>query len=106
MGRDKRDTPPGDADVCHDGCTERSSGDTPPAGDDVCHVLPGADGLAAGVAARQRGLATADELLAGGMSRSGISRRVTAGRLTLLYRNVYLVGHPVAPPLAIELGAV
>jgi hypothetical protein len=72
----------------------------------VCRVTPGPDGLAARVAARQRGLATADQLLAAGMSRSGISRRVAAGRLRPVYRGIYLVGHPVAPPLAIELGAV
>ncbi|MEA2445549.1 MAG: Transcriptional regulator, AbiEi antitoxin, partial [Thermoleophilales bacterium] len=68
--------------------------------------MPGPDGLASRVAAAKRGLATDDELLAAGMSRSGISRRVAAGRLTPIYRGVYLVGHSVPPPLAIELGAV
>jgi very-short-patch-repair endonuclease len=58
------------------------------------------------IAARQRGLVTTAQLLAVGITESGISRRVAAGRLHRVHRGVYLVGHPVPPPLAMELAAV
>jgi len=60
----------------------------------------------AAVAARQRGLITQRQLRDAGVSTSAISRRTAAGRLHLLHRGVYLVGHPVAPPLARELAAL
>jgi very-short-patch-repair endonuclease len=80
----------------------RSPGDTPPPISDVCRV----DRAIATVAAARRGLATTAELRAAGLSRWAIAGRVKEGRLHPMYRGVYLVGHPVAPPLAQELAAV
>jgi predicted transcriptional regulator of viral defense system len=66
------------------------------------------------IAARQHGVVTQAQLLASGLSPSGISRRVAAGRLTRIHRGVYAVGHPglsqhgrwVAAVLACGEGAV
>lgn len=60
----------------------------------------------AALAARQRGLITRGQLLDAGMSARSIARRVTSGRLHSLHRGVYLVGHAVPPPLALELAAL
>lgn len=60
----------------------------------------------AAVAAGQRGLITQRQLLDAGASKSAISRRAEAGLLHLLHRGVYLVGHAVPPPLALELAAL
>ena len=45
------------------------------------------------MAGRQYGLVTSAQLARAGLSDSGISKRVAAGRLHLLYRGVYAVGH-------------
>jgi very-short-patch-repair endonuclease len=58
------------------------------------------------VAARQRGLITHRQLLDVAVSKSAICRATASGRLHLLHRGVYLVGHPVPPPLARELAAL
>jgi very-short-patch-repair endonuclease len=44
-------------------------------------------------AARQHGLVTSAQLARAGLTRAGISNRVTAGRLHPLYRGVYGLGH-------------
>jgi very-short-patch-repair endonuclease/predicted transcriptional regulator of viral defense system len=74
----------------------------------VCRVIDGEprERLIARVAARQRGLITQAQLLAAGVSRKTIQRWVRSGRLYSVHRGVYLVGHEMAPPLAIELAAV
>jgi very-short-patch-repair endonuclease len=51
-------------------------------------------------------LATRAQLRDRGLSEAAISRSIKAGRLHPLYRGVYLVGHPVPPPLALELAAL
>lgn len=60
----------------------------------------------AALAAQQRGLVTRQQLLAAGIPERSVSRRLAAGRLHRLHRGVYLVGHPVPPPLALELAAL
>lgn len=64
------------------------------------------DPTIAAFASRKRGLITDEELLAAGVGRKGVERRLKTGRIHRLYRGVYLVGHPVPPPLAMELAAV
>jgi very-short-patch-repair endonuclease len=58
------------------------------------------------VAGRRRGLITSAQLAELGISPSSIKRRVAARALHRLHRGVYLVGHPVPPPLARELAAL
>jgi very-short-patch-repair endonuclease len=62
--------------------------------------------ISARIAAKQRGLATRAQLRRGGLSDAAISRSIKAGRLHPLHRGVYLVGHAVPPPLALELAAL
>jgi Transcriptional regulator, AbiEi antitoxin len=45
------------------------------------------------IAGRQHGVVTQEQLAAAGIDKSGITRRVQAGRLHRLYRGVYAVGH-------------
>jgi very-short-patch-repair endonuclease len=58
------------------------------------------------LADRQRGLVTHVQLIAAGLSRKAIERRVRSGRLRVLHRGVYAVGHAVLPEHARELAAV
>ena len=51
------------------------------------------DVVIAEIAARQHGIITYVQLIAAGLTSSGIERRVRAGRLHRLYRGVYAVGH-------------
>jgi hypothetical protein len=57
------------------------------------------------VAAGQHGVVTRSQLMGAGLSRSGVDRRLTAGRLTGLHRGAYRVGPPVAPR-TLEMAAV
>jgi hypothetical protein len=50
------------------------------------------DAVIAEIAARQHGIITYVQLIAAGLTSSGIERRVRAGRLHRLYRGVYAVG--------------
>jgi very-short-patch-repair endonuclease len=58
------------------------------------------------IASRQKGTITAQQLMGIGLSRSAIDHRVSTGRLHRVHRGVYLVGHPVPPPLACEQAAL
>jgi very-short-patch-repair endonuclease len=49
--------------------------------------------LIARIAGRQHGVVSSGQLRAAGIDKSGISRRVRAGRLHRLHRGVYAVGH-------------
>ena len=60
----------------------------------------------AGVAARQRGLITRGQLLGAGLSGGAIDGRVASGRLFIVHRGIYAVGHPGLAPLAEEQAAV
>ena len=52
-----------------------------------------ADAKVAAIAARQHGIVTFTQLKRAGVSSSGVSRRVAAGRLHRVHRGVYAVGH-------------
>src|SRR5688500_4880303 len=51
------------------------------------------DGAVAAIAARQHGVVTLTQLNQAGIDRSGVSRRLRAGRLHRIHRGVYAVGH-------------
>jgi predicted transcriptional regulator of viral defense system len=54
---------------------------------------PRTDGIVAAVAGRQYGVITTAQLVAAGLTRAAIDKRVRAGRLHPLYRGVYAAGH-------------
>ena len=58
------------------------------------------------VASRQLGLITVPQLHVTGVGRGGVRRRRENRTLHPMHRGVYLVGHPVPLPGALELGAV
>ena len=58
------------------------------------------------LAADQFGVVTRRQLLRLGMSSSAIARWVRAGRLHVIHPGVYLLGHPLPPPLALEQAAL
>jgi very-short-patch-repair endonuclease len=72
----------------------------------VGHSIPAVERAIARIASRQKGLITWRQLLAAGVSRSSIKRRLRDGRLHPVFRGVYLVGHEAMAPLARELAAV
>src|SRR5690606_12867753 len=57
-------------------------------------------------AGRKKGLITRPELLAAGFSPSAIDRMVAAGRLVVVFRGVYALGHKHLRPEAFWLAAV
>jgi very-short-patch-repair endonuclease len=65
-----------------------------------------ADEMVARIASGQHGVVTAQQLLAAGLSRNGVNRRVQKGRLHRIFRGVYGVGHPVATLEARYMAAV
>jgi very-short-patch-repair endonuclease len=58
------------------------------------------------VASRQLALITVPQLHVAGVGRDGVRRRRENRTLHRMFRGVYLVGHPVPLPGALELGAV
>jgi very-short-patch-repair endonuclease len=58
------------------------------------------------IAARQLGLITAEQLIAAGVGRGSIRWRLANGALHRVFRGVYLVGHAVPAPGALEFAAV
>lgn len=53
-----------------------------------------ADGVVAGIAARQHGVVSLRQLIAAGVTKSGVVHRARAGRLHRVHRGVYAVGYP------------
>jgi very-short-patch-repair endonuclease len=72
----------------------------------VVHPPARADREVARLAATQYGVVSRAQLTRAGLGRGAIAHRIAAGRLHRVHRGVYLVGHPVAPPLAPEMAAV
>jgi very-short-patch-repair endonuclease len=79
----------------------------------VCGVEPNNSGqrrtpevALAEVAARQHGVVTRAQLVALGCDRQAIEYRLKVGRLHLLHRGVYAVGHRPPSPLATAMAAV
>jgi very-short-patch-repair endonuclease len=64
------------------------------------------DPAIARIAGMQHGVVTRTQLLGAGLSRRAIQHRLAQKRLHPVHRGVYLVGHPVPPPLAREMAAV
>lgn len=64
------------------------------------------DRVIAKLAARQHGVVARWQLIAAGVTRHEIALRLRNGRLHEIHRGVYLVGHPVLPPLALEQAAL
>lgn len=65
-----------------------------------------ADQVIGRLAARQHGVVARWQLLKAGVTGRQIKLRLRNGRLHEIHRGVYLVGHPVPPPLAIEQAAL
>ena len=64
------------------------------------------DRLIAELASRQRGVVSHKQLVAAGVKRKAINRRVRSGRLHTVHRGVYLVGHTVPANGAREVAAI
>ena len=64
------------------------------------------DVVIAEIAARQHGVVTLLQLLAVGLDRNAIKYRLRVGRLHLLHRGVYAVGHRPPSPLTTAIAAV
>src|SRR5215213_9243669 len=65
-----------------------------------------ADRIIARFAARQHGVVARWQLLDAGVTGRQIKLRLRNGRLHEIHRGVYLVGHAVPPPLAVEQAAL
>jgi hypothetical protein len=65
-----------------------------------------ADRVIKAIAARQHGVVARWQLLAAGVTRHQIELRLHNGRLHEIHRGVYLVGHRIPPPLAVEQAAL
>lgn len=64
------------------------------------------DAIIARIAARQKGAVSRGQLLAAGLSRHQIQRRIDSGALIPIHPGVYLVGHTGGSPLAHESAAI
>jgi very-short-patch-repair endonuclease len=67
---------------------------------------PHIDELIAKLVACQHGVVARWQLLAAGATRHQIGERLRNGRLRELHRGVYLVGHAIPPPYALESAAI
>ena len=66
----------------------------------------GVDAIIRALAETQHGVVEYRQLVAAGVSRSAIGRRVRAGRLVVIHRGVYAVGHALLPAHGREMAAV
>src|SRR5215217_1526238 len=98
--------PPATGDVVQLKPAYRTQPAQPTSGNDVVQVRSGRDEGIARIAARQAGAISHEQLRAAGLSASAIKRWLKQGRLHPLHRGVYLLGHPVPAPLAVEHGAL
>src|SRR4051812_28832084 len=64
------------------------------------------DRLIAALAERQDGVVARWQLLQAGLTARQIELRLESGRLHEIHRGIYLVGHKVPPPLAVEQAAL
>ena len=69
-------------------------------------LVTSVDAVIERIARRQRFVVASRQLMNAGVSRRAIQHRVASGRLHPIHRGVYLVGHPVPLPLALETGAL
>src|SRR5919198_5554708 len=69
-------------------------------------VEPPTDAAVEALAGRQHGVVARTQLRGLGLSASAIDRRVQAGRLHVVHRGVYAVGHPVLGPDGRRMAAV
>src|SRR4051794_4282008 len=65
-----------------------------------------ADRIIATLAARQHGVVARWQLLHEGITARQIELRLQSGRLHEIHRGIYLVGHSIPPPLAVEQAAL
>jgi very-short-patch-repair endonuclease len=65
-----------------------------------------ADRVIGGLAAKQHGVVARGQLLQAGLTPRQIEWRIHTGRLHEIHRGIYLVGHAVPPPLALEQAAL
>jgi predicted transcriptional regulator of viral defense system len=59
----------------------------------MTEFLSTGDRRIAGIAGRQHGVVTVEQLAEAGIDKDGVAWRVRAGRLHRLHRGVYAVGH-------------
>jgi very-short-patch-repair endonuclease len=95
-----------DRDVVQKTAAQREKSAPGPGLGDVVQISTALLAAVVALAAEQFGVVTRRQLLHLGMSNSAIARWVRAGRLHVIHPGVYLLGHPVPPPLALEQGAL
>jgi hypothetical protein len=72
---------------------------------EVEHVRGQGEAEVRRVASRQRGVILREQLIAAGIGRGAIERRLANGSLVFVHRGVYLVGHDALAPYAKEMAA-
>jgi very-short-patch-repair endonuclease len=70
------------------------------------HVVRAGDSAVGALASAQHGVVSRRQLALAGLGRGAIEHRLRQGRLHVVHRGVYLVGHRAAPPWANEAAAL